>query len=77
MTTVPAETLETLDVREHARRAVSGVASRFHLVAGFDGTAVEDAHSSQCSPAGLEGRAVASHEPAQHSARAAAVGGDQ
>jgi hypothetical protein len=77
MTTVPAETLETLDVREHVRRTGSDAPSRFHLIAGFDGSAVEDTRSSQCSPAGLEGRAVTNSEPIVRTVPAVPGGEDQ
>ena len=75
MTTVPAETLETLGVREHARRVHSDVVSCLHLATGFDGSAVDEARSARCSPAGLEGGEVQSREPAQSAAHAATNGG--
>lgn len=77
MTTVPAETLETLEVREHTRRTASDVASCFHLVTGSNGTAVGDARSSPCGPAGLEGRDVTDYRAAQGIALAATRGGEQ
>lgn len=76
MTTVPAETLETLSPRAHARCSAGSAVSRVDQTIDSGERAVAVVRLSRRTPAGPEDDGVQNHEPAECRAPVAATRGE-